>query len=454
MPVYDYVLCHRTADRRPVGPHRLAGQAGHRRLANQFHYYRLSTDNRIVWGGYDAIYHFGRKVDPAYEDRPETYRRLAAHFFLTFPQLDDVRFSHRWAGAIDTNTRFCAHWGLAHGGRVAYVNGFTGLGVGAARFAADVCLDLLEGGRHRGRGWRWCASGRCRFRLNRWPASESRPPDGRSTGPITLRDSAISCCAPSTAGPWLRLLTTSAAQPTLRGRAQTVSMLAVDACSPTAARTADAGRQPHANNEGDDVGDTLTEGQKLVKGGSLTSNNGAYTLTLQDDGNLVLAARGHAVWSTGTNGQDVVRAEVQRDGNFVLYTPTSRCGTATPRARRTLSWCCRTTATWCSTPPTDRPGRRRPTPTSRRRRHPRPQPEVAPGRGRGARRRPPHPPRRRRRHRRRRPLRGPTPWFRRHPVGDRRAVLRRRQQVPEIADASGVANPDLIHPGQVLTIPD
>jgi len=25
------------------------------------------------------------------------------------------------------------------------VNGFTGLGVGAARFAADVCLDMVEG---------------------------------------------------------------------------------------------------------------------------------------------------------------------------------------------------------------------------------------------------------------------------------------------------------------------
>jgi uncharacterized protein (AIM24 family) len=69
------------------------------------------------------------------------------------------------------------------------------------------------------------------------------------------------------------------------------------------------------------MGDTLTEGQKLDKGGSLTSSNGAYTLTLQGDGNLVLAARGQAVWSTGTNGLDVMRAEVQTDGNFVLYTP-------------------------------------------------------------------------------------------------------------------------------------
>ncbi|HYR12892.1 MAG TPA: FAD-dependent oxidoreductase, partial [Mycobacterium sp.] len=112
--------------------------------ANQFHYYRLTVDNRIVWGGYDAVYHFGRKVYDRYEDRAATYRRLAAHFFITFPALDDVRFTHRWAGAIDTNTRFCAHWGLARDGRVAYVNGFTGLGVGAARFAADVCLDLLD----------------------------------------------------------------------------------------------------------------------------------------------------------------------------------------------------------------------------------------------------------------------------------------------------------------------
>src|SRR5436853_1523803 len=68
------------------------------------------------------------------------------------------------------------------------------------------------------------------------------------------------------------------------------------------------------------MSDRLMNGEKLERGQSLTSRNGAYTLTLQDDGNLVLAARGEPVWATGTNGQDVVRAEVQTDGNFVLYT--------------------------------------------------------------------------------------------------------------------------------------
>ena len=145
VPVYDYVLATEPLTETQLERIGWRGRQGIGDAANQFHYYRLSSDNRIVWGGYDAIYHFGRKVKSEYEDRPATYRRLAAHFFLTFPQLRDVRFSHRWAGAIDTNTRFCAHWGVAYEGRVAYVNGFTGLGVGAARFAADVCLDLVEG---------------------------------------------------------------------------------------------------------------------------------------------------------------------------------------------------------------------------------------------------------------------------------------------------------------------
>jgi glycine/D-amino acid oxidase-like deaminating enzyme len=145
VPVYDYVLATEPLTDDQLDRIGWRNRQGVGDCANQFHYYRLTEDNRVVWGGYDAIYHFGRRVDAVYEDRPQTYRRLAEHFFITFPQLDDVRFSHRWAGAIDTNTRFCAHWGTAHHGRVAYVNGFTGLGVGATRFAADVCLDLLDG---------------------------------------------------------------------------------------------------------------------------------------------------------------------------------------------------------------------------------------------------------------------------------------------------------------------
>lgn len=46
---------------------------------------------------------------------------------------------------IDTCSRFCAFFGTAHGGRLCYVAGYTGLGVGASRFGANVVLDLLTG---------------------------------------------------------------------------------------------------------------------------------------------------------------------------------------------------------------------------------------------------------------------------------------------------------------------
>jgi glycine/D-amino acid oxidase-like deaminating enzyme len=80
-----------------------------------------------------------------YEKRPETFEKLASHFFTTFPQLDGLRFTHRWAGAIDTSTQFCAFFGTARKNRVAYAAGFTGLGVAATRFAGEVMLDLLTG---------------------------------------------------------------------------------------------------------------------------------------------------------------------------------------------------------------------------------------------------------------------------------------------------------------------
>ncbi len=145
VPVYDYVLMTE-----PLSTEQLAAigwndRQGLSDLANQFHYYRLSADNRILFGGYDAVYHYGRAVRPGYENRPTSYETLASHFFTTFPQLNGLRFSHKWAGAIDTSTQFCAFYGTARAGRIAYAAGFTGLGVGASRFAAEVMLDLLEG---------------------------------------------------------------------------------------------------------------------------------------------------------------------------------------------------------------------------------------------------------------------------------------------------------------------
>ncbi|MFJ8577084.1 NAD(P)/FAD-dependent oxidoreductase [Micromonospora sp. NPDC093277] len=145
VPVYDYALMTEPLSeqqRKAIGWENRQGLAD---VGNQFHYYRITADGRILFGGYDAVYHYGNRMAPELAQREVTFTALARHFFTTFPQLSEVRFSHRWGGVIDTCTRFCPFFGTAYEGRLAYAAGFTGLGVGATRFGARVMLDLLAG---------------------------------------------------------------------------------------------------------------------------------------------------------------------------------------------------------------------------------------------------------------------------------------------------------------------
>ena len=144
VPVYDYVLMTEPltpSQRDSIGWH---GREGLSDGNNQFHYFRTTQDGRILWGGFDAIYHWNNGFGTELENRPASHALLAEHFFQAFPQLEGLRFTHAWGGAIDTCSRFSPFWGTAHHGKTAYTMGYTGLGVGSTRFGAQVILDLLD----------------------------------------------------------------------------------------------------------------------------------------------------------------------------------------------------------------------------------------------------------------------------------------------------------------------
>jgi glycine/D-amino acid oxidase-like deaminating enzyme len=143
VPVYDYVLVTdplTDAQREAIG---WRGRQGMSDANNQFHYFRQTADDRILWGGYDAIYYRNNGVRPELDQRPETFAKLEAHFRRAFPQLGGVGFPYRWGGAIDTTSRFTVSFGQALGGRLTYALGYTGLGVGASRWAAGVVRDFI-----------------------------------------------------------------------------------------------------------------------------------------------------------------------------------------------------------------------------------------------------------------------------------------------------------------------
>jgi len=207
------------------------------------------------------------------------------------------------------------------------------------------------------------------------------------------------------------------------------------------------------SGRGDIVGDRLQKGEKLEVGQSLTSNNGAYKVTLQDDGNFVLYSGDQAIWSTETNGQSVVRAEVQEDGNFVLYTaekPVWHSDTKGAKDVRLVLQDDRNLVlygfdgpAWSSGTNTDEappapPAAEPEVELAAAEEAPAPVVEEAPA--------PPPPP--------------PPPAVQTYTVvsGDTLWAISERfygdgNRYQQIADASGIDNPDLIHPGQVLTIP-
>ncbi|MFL5790266.1 MAG: NAD(P)/FAD-dependent oxidoreductase, partial [Actinomycetota bacterium] len=197
LPVYDHVLMTE-----PLSPAQMdsigwSHRQGLADMANRFHYYRLTDDDRILWGGYDAIYHWNNGVDPRFERRDATYALLAEHFFETFPQLEGLRFTHAWAGAIDTCSRFSVFFGRRFGGKLAYAAGYTGLGVGATRWGARVCLDLVDD----------LATARAQLELVRKKPVPFPPEPFRSAGVwVTRRALARADRRQGRRGPWLKLL--------------------------------------------------------------------------------------------------------------------------------------------------------------------------------------------------------------------------------------------------------
>ena len=145
IPVWDYQIATKPLTEEQLEKVRW----GKSRMAiddyrNMFHYYRMTMDNRITYGGGGSVrYYFNRGTDPELGNAEKTYERLAKEFFETFPQLADVKFSNKWGGIIATSTRFCMVPGVAYNGRLAWSVGYTGSGVAPTRFGARIGIELL-----------------------------------------------------------------------------------------------------------------------------------------------------------------------------------------------------------------------------------------------------------------------------------------------------------------------
>ena len=142
IPLYDYVL---VSD--PLTPDQRAAIGWRRRQSvtdgrSFFNYYRLTQDDRILWGTSEAAYYPGNRVDSACDHSPAHYSALRESFRRHFPALTGLEFPYAWGGAICSTTRLTPFFGSALGGRVVYGLGYTGHGLGTTRIAGRILAHL------------------------------------------------------------------------------------------------------------------------------------------------------------------------------------------------------------------------------------------------------------------------------------------------------------------------
>ncbi|MGN6781393.1 MAG: NAD(P)/FAD-dependent oxidoreductase [Marmoricola sp.] len=110
--------------------------------------YGLRTaDDRLVFGGRGAPYHFGSRIRTAYDRVPRVHEHLRRTLLELFPVLGGVPIEHAWGGPLGIPRDWCASVGLDRSTGRAWAGGYVGDGVSTTNLAGRTLRDLILGHR-------------------------------------------------------------------------------------------------------------------------------------------------------------------------------------------------------------------------------------------------------------------------------------------------------------------
>jgi glycine/D-amino acid oxidase-like deaminating enzyme len=126
-------------------------------------YGQRTADDRLVFGGRGAPYHFASRVRPDYDRSPALFARLRQDAVTMFPVLEQAEFTHAWGGPLGIPRDWCASVGYDVQAGFAWAGGYVGDGVSTTNLAGRTLRDLILGHRteltglpwvnHRSRQW-------------------------------------------------------------------------------------------------------------------------------------------------------------------------------------------------------------------------------------------------------------------------------------------------------------
>lgn len=144
MPVHTFIVLTE-----PLKPEQLdavgwsAKRTSLESARNLINYFRLTADNRILFGGEDAKLYYGGRY---YDHDDAVVEALKARFCDYFPPLRDVAFTHEWGGVLGVSLDMFPSFGATgKHGNIFYGGGYSGHGVALSNYAgALVAPAMLE----------------------------------------------------------------------------------------------------------------------------------------------------------------------------------------------------------------------------------------------------------------------------------------------------------------------
>lgn len=143
VPVYSLIVATRPM---PAAFWDAAGLAGGQTFTDHRHlivYGQRTADDRLVFGGRGAPYHWRSRIAPAFDRDERVFAGLRAAARDLFPALRPADFSHAWGGPLGIARDW--HAGVGHVDGFAWAGGYVGDGVGTSHLAGRTIAALVLG---------------------------------------------------------------------------------------------------------------------------------------------------------------------------------------------------------------------------------------------------------------------------------------------------------------------
>jgi len=108
-------------------------------------YGQRTADDRLVFGGRGAPYHFGSRIRPKYDRDDAVFQALHETLVDLFPMVRGHRVTHRWGGALGIARDWTASVGLDRATGLGWAGGYVGDGVTTTNLAGRTLADLVLG---------------------------------------------------------------------------------------------------------------------------------------------------------------------------------------------------------------------------------------------------------------------------------------------------------------------